>query len=88
MGWLAIAALCFAAVFLGIPFALVLWSRRARMHSGRSLNYDGPCETVEAPEAPTAGPEQQVELSQEEKESWDEITRVTWNLPARRDETA
>lgn len=82
-----------AVVFIGlfalsvaVPIALIFWARSAQMYSGAEESYDGPLvevndfgtDRVEVDEGVTEG------LSQDEQRVWDELTKVSWNLPSER----
>lgn len=70
-------ALGFLGVVVVVPLAFVLWARRAVMFSGRGVDYDGPVSPSEATGPPRGG------LSEDESIQWNELTEVTWHLPAR-----
>lgn len=70
-----------AVLCLAVPVGILMWVRSATMFSGRSSHYDGPSGEVMQGDAVE---EESIEgLSGREKAAWDELTRVTWNLPER-----
>lgn len=77
--------LVFMLIGLLVPVALVIWSRRARMYSGSFGSYDGPLVRGSGKEAAVAsgvvaGRSDGAVLSDDERASWEELTRVSWNL--------
>lgn len=91
-----VAALGFLAVAVGVPLVLVLWSRRTRMYSGRAVRYDGPPREngrdvvvlrryrgQRGGVVASGGEEDVGRLSVEERERWEQLVDVSWNLPAR-----
>lgn len=73
-----------AVLFLAAPVALLFWARSATMFSGRTVaRYDGPHPLGD--EDLSAGAEQReppdAQLSAEEEAAWEELTKVSWNMP-------
>lgn len=99
-----IAVLLFLGVAVNVPLFLLLWSRRARMHSGRVLRHDGPRRLsgaraygrreslpksgLHVPESPhpAGGRDGGLSLSSAEREQWEQLVNVSWELPPCRDE--